>query len=506
MLAVVPLQRLAPVYPPPPLSTDLLRVGAWIPSDLHLAALPYISRQDTGYLELMGLIALLYLAYGAGAVATMRHATYHRGEGSVLTVIGLGALAGGTVLAMTPGLLATDIYSYAAYGRLLLAHHANPFFVPPAAYPHDPVYPYLYWKGTLSIYGPLWVGACALLMMVSGSGRMEVILSFRALALLAHLVNALLVARILGALRRPPPVVALGTLLYAWNPLVLFESAYGGHNDVVMLTFVLLGLWWCARAEQRGDSRPGAAAMPALPLALATLVKYSALPVLALYLVLVARGAARQHGPRAAVSAAGAAALLAAAVIAACFAPFLEGHGVLAYFHTFATQVSTTRDYNSLLVMMKVWHHLFPLPGAWAALATHQLWSIVDGAGVLVSLLGAALWLWRVPTTRTLALGTLGVLGTFLLLTPWFFPWYVTWMVGLAAVALPVAGERRVAALLGLTLAFSATALLTYYSLAVGWLLLTIRPPQAGWAFAVYPATFGLPLLIALASLPRPAR
>ena len=65
------------------------------------------------------------------------------------------------------------------------------------------------------------------------------------LGLVAHLTNAFLIWLIVG--RLSPHRQLLGTLLYAWNPLCLLEFCASAHNDAVMLTFLLLGIYCLLR-------------------------------------------------------------------------------------------------------------------------------------------------------------------------------------------------------------------------------------------------------------------
>ena len=74
-------------------------------------------------------------------------------------------------------------------------------------------------------------------------------LAFRTVAFASHLANIWLVGRTLKTLGRSPRTVTTGMLLYAWNPLVLFESCVGAHNDTFMLFLVLLGIYLGARAD-----------------------------------------------------------------------------------------------------------------------------------------------------------------------------------------------------------------------------------------------------------------
>ena len=81
---------------------------------------------------------------------------------------------------------------------------------------------------------------------------------------------------------------------------------------------------------------------------------------------------------------------------------------------------------------------------------------------VLSALIVSTIWVWRTPTTRTLVLAGIAVLGPLLIATTWFYPWYVTWLVGLAAVSLPTSHQRVARALFAFALVFSASARLTY--------------------------------------------
>src|SRR5205823_1249687 len=138
--------------------------------------------------------------------------------------------------------LSHDIFVYAGYGRVMVTYHANPFFVPPSAFPHDPIYPFDDWAHFTSAYGPVWLVICAISELFSGTHPLRYIIFFRVLGLAAHLVNILLVATILRKMERSPRTVTLGAQLYAWNPLAMLESSQSGHIDIFMITFILLGI------------------------------------------------------------------------------------------------------------------------------------------------------------------------------------------------------------------------------------------------------------------------
>ncbi len=125
---------------------------------------------------------------------------------------------------------------------------------------------------------------------------------------------------------------------------------------------------------------------------------------------------------------------------------------------------------------------------------------MISVAAIALSVGLGAIWLWRASTTRTVALAALATLAAFLLVTPWFTDWYVTWLVGLAAVCLPIAHDRLGRSLFVLALTFSTSAFLTYYYVSIGHLLLVLHPNNITWFVLECFATFGIPVVAFLLS------
>jgi hypothetical protein len=137
--------------------------------------------------------------------------------------------------------------------------------------------------------------------------------------------------------------------------------------------------------------------------------------------------------------------------------------------------------------------HGFPAHTSWAytplyVLSQRNVWDKINYVTLGFLLIIATIWIWRVPTTRTMILAALATLGALLIITPWFFAWYVTWLVGLAIICLPVSNDRIGRALVAFTLTFSATALITY--------LYHDYPPIGSWNLLGWLAMIGLPLIV----------
>lgn len=446
--------------------------GAWLPANLGATYQP-----SSASIEFFVLITLAFCCYIGGAWLVRRWQADERLR-FARVCIWSGALLAGGMYVLTPGVLSHDTMVYAGYSRLLAVYHANPYFRLLAEFPRDPLLPVDQWAHANALYGPIWLLVCALLGFVSSPTPEAYLLAFRLLALAAHLLNIWLVARTLSALGASPRTRTLGMLLYGWSPLVLLESALSGHNDVFMLTFVLLGAWLAARAEQRGQLlRARGYLPPAVALTLAALVKFAILPVLAAYLLLLLCRALSpaeddslslrqllRHWPVAA-RLLGLSALLALLTALACYLPFWLGHSLRAIIASFADNPAAGYAQNSLMRSVLNWLPFHPAQQhnpLLLFLSWRRVWDIINYLAIVLCLLLGVRWLWRAPSVRTMAVLMLAVMSTVLLLTPWFFTWYVTWLVGLAAICLPALAERGARAWFGLALTFSYSALSLY--------------------------------------------
>lgn len=510
LLVAAPLNR---AYDPVlrlqvPLGDWLVRIGAWLPANWGLGSTRLQAQTNTSMLQFLGLMALAFVAYGLCALYISRLPEDSARQRQTRIILWIVAVLAGLAFVFIPAMLSHDILVYASYSRLLANYSANPYFVPLNAFPRDPYVPLNYWAGAVSAYGPLWLGVCWLVGLLVGPQVAAYALAFRLFALAVHLLNIWLVGRVLRALGASQRTITLGVLLYAWNPLVLLESAFGGHNDVLMLTFILLGIYLIARAQQRGIlTSPRGYLPPVAAFTLAALVKFTALPVIALFLVFLAWNAlrgnaatnteARAQGTlqwekalRAVVIASAAAGALALAF----YGPFWIGHSIAAIGNSFTSPPSAQGAENSILRSIQAWIHVHGLPTGTLkgtllqVFGNRKVWDALNIVLLAAAGLLGALWMWRAPATRVFILSALTAMGVLLIVTPWFFSWYITWPVGLAAVALPVRQSRAGCALLVSTLAFSASALLTY-------LFLSGYPPFGIWTGLVFLTTITPPLL-----------
>jgi hypothetical protein len=228
LVMVAPLSRLSGVSitSQMPLRKLIARAGFWLPRDLHLDPNLHNSQSGTNIVEFLLLIAVAFIIYGLCALFISLWAPENKNNRTLL-LVWLSTLVAGLLLLLVSASVSHDVFIYAGYGRLMVVYHANPYFVPPDTFPHDPTYPLNGWTYSTSAYGPIWLLVCALSELFSGVDPLRYVIFFCVLGLIAHLINTLLVMNILRTMGRSQRAVVLGTMLYAWNPLVLFESSNG---------------------------------------------------------------------------------------------------------------------------------------------------------------------------------------------------------------------------------------------------------------------------------------
>ncbi len=345
-----------------------------------------------------------YLAAGLGA---------GRGSPPPLVLLwAVGIVARLALLPLTPE-LSDDIYRYLWDGHVLL-EGVNPYAHPPDAEALGAIR--TAWHGEINhphvptIYPPLTQALFALVGVVGGT-----ILAAKVVWLCFDLACAALLQGIAARTGRNPARVLVW---YLWSPLLIVETAWSAHFDAVGLFFLAALIWVAAamRGEGRTRSSAGATADPdrspggrflrawkrpaalGSVLGLATLVKFAPAAVLP--------PLARRYGGRAVVAF--------AAVCAILYLPF-AGAGVHALtdgLRTYARHWSANEGAFSLVL------HL----------AGDPVRARVAVAVLVFGVAGYAAWR-RFSVERAL----LWTLGAGLLLSPTVHPWYVLWVLPMAA-------------------------------------------------------------------------
>lgn len=142
----------------------------------------------------------------------------------------------------------TDVYSYIANGWTDSHYHENPYYksvgqISDEYQVRDQMQNKIAncWRYETVVYGPLWTLICKLLTSIS-FGNIDVALTiFKGTNLIVHLINCLLIWKITHKKKF--------VLIYGTNPAILFEVLSNVHNDIFIVLFILLAIYFVTKKK-----------------------------------------------------------------------------------------------------------------------------------------------------------------------------------------------------------------------------------------------------------------
>jgi alpha-1,6-mannosyltransferase len=321
------------------------------------------------------LYAVAFVAYIAGVRIAFRSAPGDRVV--AIAMVAAAVLARVVALPAHPD-LSSDIYRYVWEGRMVL-HGVNPFVVAPAdtalAPLRDADYALINHKHLATIYPPL----AQALFALTAKFRADVH-AFKAMFVVFDLATLGALIALLRARGRP----AAHALVYAWSPLVIFETAHSGHLDAAGVFLLVAGLALAARRQRVGAFVAFAASI---------LVKYMAIALLPFFV-------AKRRWLGIAIV---------VAVVVAGYLPFVGAGGHL---------VRSLREYGNAW-----WFNGPPFMALSGVVRNPEL-----GRGLLTAF-GAAFAVAVGFRERDLVRAAFLIIACALLLSPTVYPWYVVWIV-----------------------------------------------------------------------------
>lgn len=362
---------------------------------------------------------------------------------------------------------AADIFDNILHARVTAVHGGNPFYDRPNLFPTDPFYLYAAWRKTPSAYGPLWELLAATLSRLVGADKLANILGFKLVNVLFYFGCLGLIALIL---RRHAPERALpGLALFALNPLVIYETAGNGHNDIVMAFFILLAMYFSIKDRHT---------FAALAVTAGVLIKF--IPALILPILIVAGLRAQPTRP-AQLRYLIVTALTCAALTLITYAPFWRNSDVLGLKRKEALftaslpamiQANLETELGVEESRRVVTNGALALTGLIVLIAMRRVW--IETPQIPSSA-------WLVPIKASTF-----VLLIYLLFTNlWFQSWYTLWPLALAAL-LPEGETGRIAVLLSYSAVWK-TIIFDFFLYTGGPL-----PPRIWRETLLGPATLGV--------------
>ena len=316
---------------------------------------------------------------------------YHAADAIRLGWAVAAIVAAHVVFLLAPPIGLSDAFNYIGYGRAAVVHGLNPYGVHLQAIAQDPVFSFVTWPVWSNPYGPLATLSFYPLALLDIPQALWVVKLSVAVGSLGCVALVGLCARELNR-----PVVG-PMLFFGLNPLLLVYAVAGAHLDVFIMLFALTGVWLVMRQRER---LAGAA------LVAAAAVKLSAGLLLPFVFVATRRRLDLVAG-------AAAAATVIYGLALALWGPSLLGG------------LEQQREVGSLR----------SVPGLYASAlfgATDVTTAMLTvGSVVLVVVLAALLWRVRQGGDWIEAAGWATL--TVLLALTWLMPWYLVWLLPLAA-------------------------------------------------------------------------
>jgi hypothetical protein len=196
---------------------------------------PGLTRSSTKLKYLFtGSLVLMYLSYLVG----LKYVPRLRARWAIGAVLAVHAS-----FFLAPPLALTDVFNYVNYGRMEVVHHLNPYITIPILEPHgDPSYYLSNWHQLLSPYGPLFTIMTFALVPLGVAASFWAIKAILGAVSLATIFLVWKCARLLGR----DPVAAI--VLVGLNPIVLVWGLGGDHNDFLMVFCIMLGFYLLLRS------------------------------------------------------------------------------------------------------------------------------------------------------------------------------------------------------------------------------------------------------------------
>src|SRR5579875_1528074 len=220
-------------------------------------------------------LGIIIALFGLQALATFAARTSQDAQKAQRLII-IFAVAFIAVQVMMQPITSTDLYGYLARSYLIATLHQNPTISLSTFLPGGYLVPH---ARPPAPYGPLWLLICGGVGAIAGENLLLAMLLMKAIVAAATIGTILLVARLADRILPGQRVQAL--VFFAWSPLLIFEAAGNGHNDMVMMVCVV-GALAAIQAKKPFWAFP--------LLALGVLIKYSVgalVPLWAVFLLFV---------------------------------------------------------------------------------------------------------------------------------------------------------------------------------------------------------------------------
>lgn len=201
-------------------------------------------------------IISLFLLY---AIVLKKHKDFFKDKIRMFTFIAIISVIFTIAIPFTT----SDIFYYMGTGWIDAKYNKNPYYVSVKEAREKIQNDELLdrtgvWEGQTVVYGPLWAYICKNLSRLSFGNATWGLYVYKLAALFIHMGTAILIYKITNK--------KLFALMYGLNPFILFEGLTNVHNDLYLVFFIVLAMYFLVKKKN--------ILLTVVALALATAIKY----------------------------------------------------------------------------------------------------------------------------------------------------------------------------------------------------------------------------------------
>jgi len=138
------------------------------------------------------------------------------------------------ILACSYSMVSYDVFNYMTTAKVAFTHGENPYIIMPIDIPNEPNLAFTRAANKVALYGPTWILLSSIPHVAGMGNTWASMLSFKMFVVLWLWAMTYVLWRMTKSVK--------SVIFFAFNPLVLIEIGVSGHNDIVMMTLVMLAL------------------------------------------------------------------------------------------------------------------------------------------------------------------------------------------------------------------------------------------------------------------------
>lgn len=135
-----------------------------------------------------------------------------------------------------------DFFNYMFTAKTVLLYHKNPYLVIPLEFTGiEPMLSFMRWTHLPSAYTPLWILLTLPAYLLGFGYFLTIMWNIKILVAASYIITIIYIGKILA--RLDPNRRLMGMVIFALNPLIIFETLVSGHNDMVMMALVMIAYY-----------------------------------------------------------------------------------------------------------------------------------------------------------------------------------------------------------------------------------------------------------------------